>query len=332
MGAMDSTRPPVDLEHKRAALAPAPGPAVTTGDDTGPVEVDAERGTVTLIAAVTGTVDGVYDRIIPGAFTRTLREGPKPKVVLGHDWNRPIGRVTSIREYLPGDPRLPQRTGSGRPWPREAGALIAEVKLNTAVPAAKDALEMIKFYGEESSWSIGYRTVKSRQRGDVRELLDVDLYEISPVLHGAHPDARLIGVKGARPGYEVKATAAGPSRPTTRNRPGLTRVIACSVCRLPAAGVVPGGALRDGQSLICARCVGVMNEALDERVATIDPAEIEEVFGEPELTIEQEYEQAVEREEEYRMQPGGVLTRADHDPARAGRAWSAGDRRAAPRW
>jgi len=66
---------------------------------------------------------------------------------------------------------------------------------------------MIKFFEQEAAFSIGYRAVKARRRGDVRELHDVELYEVSPVLFGAHPDARLIGVKAGRPpDVEYKAT------------------------------------------------------------------------------------------------------------------------------
>ena len=67
---------------------------------------------------------------------------------------------------------------------------------------------MIKFFEQEAAFSIGYRAVKARRRGDVRELLDVEVIEVSPVLFGAHPDARLIGVKAGRPpGVEYKSTS-----------------------------------------------------------------------------------------------------------------------------
>ena len=61
------------------------------------------------------------------------------------------------------------------------GALLAEARLNTATKAGHDALEMIKFFEQEAAFSIGFRTVKARRRGDVRELHDVELYEVSPV-------------------------------------------------------------------------------------------------------------------------------------------------------
>jgi phage head maturation protease len=317
MVAVTTTERPPRPEHKTAALAPAPAPAVSTGDDTGPVKVDPARGTATVIAAVTGTVDEVGDRIIPGAFTRTLRSRT-PKVCRSHDWATPIGRVTSIKELLPGDPRLPARTGSGRPWSREAGALIADVQLNTAIKEGKDTLSMIQFYGPgESAWSIGYRTVKSRQRDGVRELLDVDLFEISPVLHGAHPDARLIGVKAGRPGgIEVKSTGGAARR--------MFRAVACAVCGNPTAAGVTGGTLPSGHRLVCGSClaaiekIGVESGYLDAD----DLAAAAAVGDEPELTSEELYAAALDSEIGWDLEDDGTLTRSDaNHRATQGRAW-----------
>ncbi len=53
-----STRPPTDLEIK-ATVALAPRPEVSTPAAAGAVSVDPSRATVTMIAAVTGTVDEV---------------------------------------------------------------------------------------------------------------------------------------------------------------------------------------------------------------------------------------------------------------------------------
>lgn len=84
--------------------------------------------TVELTASVTGVVDDVDDLIEPGAYEASLRRRT-PKVILGHDWQRPIGRVLRVWELRPGDPGLPARTASGEPWPREAGALVVLAEL-----------------------------------------------------------------------------------------------------------------------------------------------------------------------------------------------------------
>ena len=51
------------------------------------------------------TTDDVNGIIVPGAFRRTLRERD-PRMVLGPDWTRVVGRTISAIELLPGDPRL----------------------------------------------------------------------------------------------------------------------------------------------------------------------------------------------------------------------------------
>ena len=314
-----STRPPIDLEIK-ATVALAPRPEVSTPAAAGAVSVDPSRATVTMIAAVTGTVDEVGDRIIPGAFARSLASRT-PKVCRAHDWSTPIGRIVSIKELLPDDPRLPRTTGSGRPWPREAGALVAQARLNTAIKAGHDALEMIKFFEQEAAFSIGYRPVKARRRGDVRELLDVEVFEVSPVLHGAHPDARLIGVKAGRPsGVEYKSTSGVVA--AQRRTGGMPTAAPCSVCGRPAAAVVPGG-LRAGETLICPRCVEVTDDDTDTDMAVLDADDIEAAYRltDTELTSEEAYEQALDAEVEWGLLGDGTLTRGTGNSRRGGRAW-----------
>ena len=154
------------------------------------------------------------------------------------------------------------------------GALVAEARLNTAIKAGHDALEMIKFFEQEAAFSIGYRAVKARRRGGVRELLDVEVYEVSPVLHGAHPDARLIGVKAGQPsgGVEYKATTGVAA---AQRRQAATPV-ACSVCARPAA-VVSGG-LRAGERLICRHCVEEAAEGATTDTATIDADDLADAY------------------------------------------------------
>ena len=267
-------------------------------------------------------MDEVGDRIIPGAFARSLASRT-PKVCRAHDWSTPIGRIVSIKELLPGDPRLPRTTGSGRPWPREAGALVAQARLNTAIKAGHDALEMIKFFEQEAAFSIGYRPVKARRRGGVRELHDVELYEVSPVLHGAHPDARLIGVKAGRPsGVEYKSTSGVVA--AQRRTGGMPTAAPCSVCGRPAAAVVPGG-LRAGESMICPRCVEVADN--DTATAVLDADDIAAAYRltDAELTSEEEYDAALDAEVEWHLESDGTLARGSRDP------WDRNRRAAGPR-
>jgi hypothetical protein len=74
--------------------------------------------------------------------------------------------------------------------------------------------------------------------------------------------------------FEVKSGAPAHPRSAVRDRPGVPRVVPCSVCRLPAAGLV-GGGLRTDEALVCAACVQAMTGALDERVSVRDPGHVQ---------------------------------------------------------
>lgn len=158
------------------------------------------KGIVRAIYAVTGVVDEVNDLIIPGAFTRTLG-ARRVKSVWHHDWKEPVGVVLKIEEWMPGDPRFATIPG-GSVWPKGAGAIVATVQYNLRTTRGRDAYEQVKQWHEagEAQFSIGYKVPPggaSKRHDGVRIIHDLDLYEISPVLHGAHPMTRSIEVKAA---------------------------------------------------------------------------------------------------------------------------------------
>ncbi|HET9655455.1 MAG TPA: NUDIX domain-containing protein, partial [Kineosporiaceae bacterium] len=179
-------------------------PAVGSG--VGPAKpVRAPEGLVTAIVAVTGTVDEVNDLIVPGAFTVTLSRR-RPKVVHHHDWKKDVGRVLSIEEWKPGDKRLPALGPDGKAWPAEAGALVAVMQFNLRTQRGREAWEMASFYASsgEACWSIGYKVIPgmASKRGDgVRIIYGLELFEISPVLHGAHPLTMALEVKSVQGGH-----------------------------------------------------------------------------------------------------------------------------------
>ena len=72
----------------------------------GQINVDEAKGIVECFVSGVGNKDSVGDIVLPGAFTESLKRR-KPRVVWGHDWNHPIGKVLEIYEVPASDPRLP---------------------------------------------------------------------------------------------------------------------------------------------------------------------------------------------------------------------------------
>jgi hypothetical protein len=165
------------LEHKAADAARVRGGGV----------LDAADNEFTIIGGVTGIRDEVDDVVEPGAYAETL-QARTPKIIKDHDWGQRLGKVLWIKELLPGDPELPKTTANGQPWPAQAGALVARVRLFSS-QEGKDAAERWREYGPDQQFSIGYvarMATKNRQTG-VRHIRKLDLFEISDVLWGAMP-------------------------------------------------------------------------------------------------------------------------------------------------
>lgn len=159
--------------------------------NSGQFNIDQAQGIVECFVAGIGNKDSVGDIVISGAFAKSLLRR-KPRVVWGHNWNDPIGKVLEIYEVPPNDPRLPTKMKAAG-----IGGLYARVQFNLNSEKGREAFANVAFFGEEQEWSIGYKTLdaiydNSRQANVLRE---VELYEVSPVLHGANQLTGTISVK-----------------------------------------------------------------------------------------------------------------------------------------
>lgn len=144
---------------------------------------DAAPGTFEAVVSVFGNVDSVGDRMIKGAFARTLEEKGNPPVVWSHEWQvPPIGQVESATETDEG------LLVKGRLFiGADEGHAVAQ-QVYTAMKA-----------GALKEFSFGYQTKASRDveedGKEIREITDVDLFEVGPTLVGANSETRLVGVK-----------------------------------------------------------------------------------------------------------------------------------------
>ena len=67
----------------------------------------------------------------------------KPRVVWGHNWNDPLGKVLEIYEVAPSDPRLPGKMRSAG-----IGGLYAKVQFNLNSEKGREAFANVAFFGE----------------------------------------------------------------------------------------------------------------------------------------------------------------------------------------
>ncbi|QGA55875.1 HK97 family phage prohead protease [Brucella sp. 2280] len=141
----------------------------------------SEDGTFTGYGSVNGNVDSYGERVMPGAFAGSLakhkREGTNVLMLWQHNPNEPIGIWEDLSEDAKG------LWGKGR--------LIMEVQKAREVHALMKANAI-------GGLSIGYREIKATPDGNVRNLEELDLREISPVSFPANRRARIEAVKSER--------------------------------------------------------------------------------------------------------------------------------------
>ena len=184
----------------------------------GQINIDSAQGIVECFVAAIGNKDSVGDVIISGAFTESLKRR-KPRVVWGHNWNDPIGKVLEIYEVPANDPRIPMKMKMAG-----VGGLYSRVQFNLATEKGREAFASVAFFGQEQEWSIGYKTLQATFDPTMQAnvLREVELYEVSPVLHGANQLTATLSVKSDENGE--KCGPEGMQGGMRQSRPGSTAI------------------------------------------------------------------------------------------------------------
>lgn len=148
------------------------------------------EGIVEAIVSVFSNIDAAQERVLPGFF-RTSLERKLPKGVWMHDWTLPVAKTLEARELLPGDPALPVDLA-------QLGGLYVKAQFNLKTQRGREAFEDLVF-GTVDEFSIGYRVTKDAydSNSGVRDLVEGDLFEWSPVLVGCNSATALISAKEA---------------------------------------------------------------------------------------------------------------------------------------
>jgi Escherichia/Staphylococcus phage prohead protease len=146
-------------------------------------QVESEdSGIVHAVVSVFGNVDSDRDILQKGAFTKSIEKakgrGKYPPGVYMHDWSLPVAKTLDM-------------------WEAEDGLhVIGQFALYKQI--GKDTFLDIK-NGLITEYSFGFKTVKDEQKEDGRHILDVEMYEWSPVLYGANSLTHTVGVKDDYP-------------------------------------------------------------------------------------------------------------------------------------
>lgn len=149
------------------------------------VKAAGDAGEFTALASVFGNVDLVGDRMLPGAFSKTLerwREAGDPiPVVLSHQWDDPMAYVGKA------DPNDVTETAEG---------LVVKGQLDTSTEVGK---QVYKLMADRvlKAWSFGYTVPEGGEeyKDGVNNVSEADLIEVGPTLKGANPEAQTLAIK-----------------------------------------------------------------------------------------------------------------------------------------
>lgn len=141
----------------------------------------SEAGTFEGYGSIFGNLDSYGEIVEAGAFEKSLarhaKEKTTPLMLWQHDPYAPIGVWDELAEDKKG--------------------LYCKGHLLAGVQRSDEALIILKA-GAIRGLSIGYREIKVEPEGNNRRLIELDLYEISPVSFPANRRASVTGVKSER--------------------------------------------------------------------------------------------------------------------------------------
>jgi HK97 family phage prohead protease len=150
-------------------------------------KADAEAGTFEATVAVFGNVDRGGDRIIPGAFDRSLAAwkaaGDPIPVILSHQWDNPMAHIGVVDDA--------KETSKG---------LWVKGTLDVADNDVARQVHRLMKRRSLKEFSFGYSVPKGgskRAKDGANELREIELSEVGPTLKGMNPATELHAVKSA---------------------------------------------------------------------------------------------------------------------------------------
>lgn len=139
------------------------------------VKALGEDGSVEGYGSVFGNVDLGGDVVRRGAFTKTLKENPKVKMLWQHNLKEPIGVWDDVNE--------------------DGYGLKVKGRLNLETQKGRECYALLK-QGAIDGLSIGFAEVNSYyDENGVRHITEAKLYEVSHVTIAMNPEAQIMKVK-----------------------------------------------------------------------------------------------------------------------------------------
>lgn len=159
---------------------------------------DGKTGEFEALVSVFGNVDLGGDRVVKGAFAKSLAKyraaGDPIPIIWNHDWANPAAHIGKA------DPNGAEETDDG---------LLIKGSLDLDNPFAAQVYRLLS-ERRVKEFSFGYNVVKSAKAKDgAEDLTELDLFEAGPTLKGMNPSTQLLAVKSyARAEEEAKASLA----------------------------------------------------------------------------------------------------------------------------
>lgn len=176
---------------------------------------DAPAGTFEAIVSVFGNVDLGGDRVMPGAFARTLSEweasGDPIPVIWSHEWDDPMSHIGYVEK------------AEERPEGLYVRALLDVDNNERAAYVARLLKERRVREFSFGYFAKGSELVDDDEYGKVRELTEIDLFEVGPTLLGMNPDTVLLEAASrlAEKDLDAESKIAAPQWMRDNARQGL---------------------------------------------------------------------------------------------------------------
>ncbi len=180
-------------------------PTMTTRRASAPLHgfkalVGEPEGSFEGVVAVFNNIDLVGDRILPGAFAKSLSRwatsGDPIPVLWSHQWDNldaHVGSVLEAAELYPGDERLPDEL-------KDLGGLWVKARMDLDEDFPTRLWKRMKSRRiKEFSFAYDVMPGGERRAGDgANDLTELDLIEVGPCLKGVNTATSLIDVKAMK--------------------------------------------------------------------------------------------------------------------------------------